>query len=229
MKKISLLLFLVYIITIPFVINVNKAYAEHGTDYYGLILKEMNGEVVEYGLKTVFIADTNGETECEKLIYALKIDFDNNINFQYSEDDSEYSIDFNSLDFSGYIQYDKAEKNITIYMLEHKSNLDFQKIENIIKKTERKNEIDFYQYAKVKLPDNDQGKIKDKLINLLKKQCAKNIQETNLGKSVCITALTGNYKAVKAGDSIIDLNCAVCNYNSGNYLIIGTPIIYESY
>jgi hypothetical protein len=46
---------------------------------------------------------------------------------------------------------------------------------------------------------------------------------------VNITALTGNYEKIKNGDSWIDFNSAVCSYESGNYLIIGTPIIIKAY
>lgn len=200
-------------------------------DIFAAILNETNSEIVEYGLKTVFKAENNGEKECADIIN--KLDIGEEKQFSVYRDEKSYSINFTSKDISGYIESINVENTnrITVEIVEHKSIYDMEALQQQLNRALgcKKEELEFFQYVKSRIRETDVKAANDFIIKLLKKEGATNIVTTDLGSSVSTIADTGKYKKIKNGKSYMDFNSAVCSYESGNYLIIGTPIIMTTY
>ena len=82
------------------------------------------------------------------------------------------------------------------------------------------------QYLKIKSESNV-NKTKEMLLSLLKNKGAENIKEVILENNnrISISANSHSFSSTKILDTYVDLNIAIVNYNTGCYIIIGTPII----
>jgi hypothetical protein len=58
---------------------------------------------------------------------------------------------------------------------------------------------------------------------------ASNIGTVEIDNGYSTVAYTRKYPVMKNDGKWIDFNYAVCSYSSGNYVIIGTPVIITTY
>jgi hypothetical protein len=210
-----------------------KSYADKNNNIIEDIFLETNSQIVECGLKISLQADNNGEKECVNILEKLKLSEVKTVDYSIFNNDDIYSIEFKSSDISGYIQYNKniSEKSISIVVIEKSAKANLynlkQKLDKIINYEKRKPK--YFLYIKGKTELSDITKVNKIIVGILKKNNSKNINTIELDNSTSTTALTGEYEPMKNGNELIDFNSAVCNYSSGNYVIIGTPIIMQSY
>ena len=233
MNKLYMVLLIICYITMPNYIIKKSLYSNKNIDIYRSIIEKTESNVVEYGLKTNFIADNNGIEKCTQIFNSLKQEYYSRINMKTIISSETYRIEFDSEEISGYIRYylNDGDKNIIISVIEHKSQLDFQGLKSRIIKAigNKKQEVEFFQYVKAKTKTADRLKSYSIVTEILKSKGASNIETIDLESSLNITALIGDSNLVKNGDKWINFNCAICSYESGEYVIIGSPIIMESY
>jgi hypothetical protein len=89
--------------------------------------------------------------------------------------------------------------------------------------------VKYYFYLKSKVKENNLSLVNDKINKILKNSGAKNIDTVEINKGFSTVAYTKRYETVKNNGLLMDFNYAVTSYNSGNYIIIGTPTIKETY
>jgi hypothetical protein len=230
--KIKVISSLLCCILLILFVNKEVSYADANEHIFKEILQDTKSQVVEYGVKVCVKVENNDEVLIEEILNKLKVNGD--IIKDLKTEKSHY-IEFNNEGEYGYLEYiygtDQGVLNLEIIKCGH--NLELKELEHrlkmIIRGTDEDKTISIYKYIKAKTNSTDTDQIAKQIIGKLKFNRAQNIDSIQLDNSVNITALTGNYEKIKNGDSWIDFNSAVCSYESGNYLIIGTPIIIKAY
>ena len=231
-KRYMVLLIICFVMMLNFIIKKNF-YSNENIDIYKSIIEKTESNVVEYGLKTNFKTDNNGINECTQIFNSLKHEYYAGLNMNTIITGETYCIEFNSESICGYIKYylNDDEGNISISVIEHRSELNFQGLKDSITKAigSKKEEIKFFQYAKAKMKTTDRLKSYDIVAEILKNKGASNVDTIDLKSSLNITALIGDSNLIKDGNKWVNFNCAISSYESGEYVIIGTPIIMENY
>lgn len=219
-------------ITIFFgVIFLNSYYpkAKKCTNLFSDIISCSNGNVVEYGLRTSFQTKDDGEETCLSLLKKL----DNNYDFQVSKYNNTYSVEFKDDVTNGYIESASEGKyntiTINIVKKQNANNLPQLKnnVEEILKNRNANHK--YFEYVKAKIADSDLSAVNNRVIGLLKDDNAENIKTVSIDNGYSTTAYTKQFENKLVEDGYSDLNYAVCRYASGNYIVIGTPIIMETY
>ena len=210
-------------------VNKEISYASENSSLFEKILTTTKSEVVEYGLKFSLKAENNGEALVKQILNNLDIykSIDNEIRSEKS-----YYIEFKSEEVSGYLEYiyEESNKRINVEITKSGHNLELEELEHRLKKSVGSNNtFNLYRYIKAKTEIADANENVNAIIKVLINNKAKNINIIDLGDSISMTAMTGEYEKIKSGDTWIDFNSAICSYESGTYLIIGTPIIMKSY
>ncbi len=221
------LLFYISIILVYF--NSTISYAKDFNELSTEILKKSNAEVEQYGLRYEFSDTDNGKLACSELFNELYDTWKKDINTTIYENNDQYCIQFYSENESGYIQYYNGK--VVIDISQKKTFNDFKILKiRIDKIVNTKNSSPLcYSYIKAKIGDTDKLKMKNIILTILKKSGASNIKSTDVSKGYSITAFTGSGTPTKVGDEYVDINCVVCSYESGDYLLIGVPIINTCY
>lgn len=232
MKKLNLIILSLYFVIIAGVININGLKPSAKSDLIMDILKNTESEILEFGIRTNYSTENEGERECANILNKFNLDGSKNIDV--FKDKNLYTLEFKTEEISGYIQYIKKNYDrgtITISVIEHKANLGLNELRNRVEKAidNSSEEKKYFQYVKAKTGLSDITYAKDTIAGLLNRRGAANIDSIDIGKGSSITAYTGDYERMKSGLGWIDFNCAVVSYESGNYIIIGTPIIMNSY
>ena len=233
MKKIYLIMISFYIVA--FIVSINKdvSYASRQNDLFTQILSDTKSQVEEYGVKVSFKVDNNNEKQCVDILEKLGVMDNEGINVDVLKNNYQYSIEFRSKESSGYIELnnENGENFITIYIKENKSVNNLPelryKVETAIGEKAKDNK--YFQFVKAKTELTSDTEIRNTIVNELKGRDAKGIDTIKLDRATSITALTGEYEPMKVGNTFVDINCAICSYDSGRYVIIGTPVIMESY
>lgn len=226
-NKIIILIFLCIISLINFK---NLSFAKKNNEILNKMIDSVHGNTVEYGIRANFEINENGEKYCLDLLKELNL-LSNNINI--TRDEKFYSVEFNKAEENGYIEYSSYDNHnivtLNIVKSDNINRLDELKahIEMVISK--EGNNVKYYQYLKAKILENENEKLNDKIINILKAENAINISSVNLKNGISTVAYTKQFNSIKSNGKLMDLNFALCSYSSGNYLIIGTPIIIEAY
>lgn len=226
-NKIIILIFLVIISLFNY-----KSFSltKKNTNLINEVLSSVQGNTVEYGIRATFEINDNGEKYCLELLKKLNLT-DNDINIVKS--DKFYSLDFNKNETKGYIEYSSYDNHnvVTINMIkvDNMNRLEEFKetIEKAINKTEK--DVKYFQFLKAKVIENDKLKLNNKIIEVLKTEKAENIYSVQFNNGISTVAYTKQFDAMKNNGKLMDFNFSLCSYSSGNYLIIGTPIIIEAY
>lgn len=203
--------------------------AKENTNLFNDIINCAEGNVVEYGLKTSFETKDDGEKTCLSILK----DLDNKFDIQVSKENNIYSVDFENDVTNGYIESVAEGKHntITINISKKDSANNLLQLKNRVEAIIEKRNVNhkYFEYVKAKISDSDLLGVNSKVTDLLKNNNCKNIQTISINNGYSTTAYTRQFenKLFEYGNS--DLNYAVCKYTSGNYIIIGTPIIIETY
>lgn len=232
MKYKSYLLFLIILFYGCINTNFMHLYATEKKDVINEIIKYTEGTVVEYGVKIHLEVQDCNETECMQLI--------NGIGFpSYSVNkvqltNGSYCLEFENSLGSGYVEYngDNSQKSITFQAIIKDNKNGIESLKNKVQKSGLfyNKKINYIQYIKLKLNNvRSNDETNTGIINLLKKNNAANIETIRLKNGYSSTAYTGLYSSISDKGQLIDLNFSVCNYSTGNYVIIGTPEIMTTY
>lgn len=223
-KKRFVAILLVLLIVINF--KVIRTNAETSENYLENALKNTNSTVEEVGLNTDYKTNGNGKQECK--VWLKDMNFTNE---RVKVDNrKKYSVDFNDKNMTGYIESVKENNyyDISIYV---KSFSDKNNISELKRKVTKA--INYkstcYTYIKAKSKMKNMNQIAYKMQAYFVKNGAKNLKTTKIKNILSTTMYTGKYDYIFDGTKKIDLNYAVCKYNDGNYIIIGTPILNINY
>lgn len=202
--------------------------------YYGQSIEPLQGYfnindnmVVEKGERITF--KVNKVTD-EELVDMIKEAF-NNIDEKLTlKTSKENSFEFISKNINGYIEKDR--NNVIIYVKTENNKISISQLEDEICKLVQGKGYDLQTnpYLIIK-SENDANKAKENLLSLLKNKGAENIKELALEKKnrISISANSHSFSSTKILGVDVDVNIAVVNYNTGCYIIIGTPIIPITY
>jgi hypothetical protein len=223
-------MFILSIVCLFLILNGKLPYAKE-TDLFEEIISKTGSNVIEYGVRVSFMTDS---IEKEILEGTLKtMGYYNPSNNIISIKDNVYSIDFNNGDFYGFIQSVKQDDGACITLdIKEKStinniNLLKKNIENAV--GEKYKNIKYFLYLKSKLKQSNLTEVNNQIKTILKNTGAKAIDTVEINNGFSTIAYTKKYQAIKNNGKLIDFNYAVTSYNSGNYIIIGTPTIKETY
>lgn len=223
-KKIFAVILLVLLIVTNF--KVLRTSAETNDDYLGNALKNTNSTVEEIGLNINYKINSDGKKECK--VWLKDMNFDS----KSTEVDSKkkYFVDFSDKNMSGYIESVKEDTyyDISIYvkLLTDKNNIIKLK-RKVTKAINYKGTC--YTYIKAKSKMKDVNQIAYKMQAYFVKNGARNLKNTKIKNILSTTMYTGKYDYIFDGTKKVDLNYAVCKYNDGNYIIMGTPILNINY
>lgn len=122
--------------------------------------------------------------------------------------------------------YNTSEEIFTFDILLKEEFISYKKeLEKFMDNLESAYNLEKYEYIKAKLPEDNVQKssesIKDYLIGI----GSHNIKIDEIDRGVIGTANTHTYEGIYSKSRDFDFNFAMSKYNSGTYLIIGSPII----
>lgn len=224
---------LVFLYVLVFVVyfNVTTSLAKNSEEIVSLILQQTSGNVVEHGLRYEFKFEGRGEKIVSEIFSDLPL-LRNKIDVEVIKDKFQYCIEFKEYNSRGYVQYMKGKEEKIIVNFIQERNIEDNggrktEIENIIRT--KGSEVLCFEYVKATALLSDKVQTKNIIETVLKKGGASNINSININDGYSITAYTGQGKPMKVGTELIDINCAIQSYDSGTYVIVGTPVISTCY
>jgi hypothetical protein len=210
--------------------NYKPSLADGEVNLFEEVINTVDGKVSEYGIKAVFETDKDKESYCLELLKKLEIT-GGNINI--IKEDKFYCIDFNNNNTKGYIEsmsYDNhnvVTLNIVQIDAENKLQELEKKVETAIGKKEK--EVKYFKYLKAQFSSRDKSEVNRDIASMLKKHSAVNLDTVQIDNGYSTVAYTKKYLSMKNNGKLIDFNYAVCSYSSGDYIVIGTPVIVTTY
>lgn len=209
-----------------------KFYAESNNEnLFDDIISKTQGKVVEYGVTTSFMATGNGTINCNNILNDMG--FKENSKIAESKSNNIYRIEFQKEKISGYVESvkedDKSIIKISIIANESKNNI--YELKNKVNESVRNHSgnAELFEYLKVKLPDSDIEHTNRTIVSLLESRGTIDIDTVRLQNGFSTICNTGKFKPTMINGKLIDFNFSVSNYTSGNYIIMGTPEILETY
>ena len=218
------------IVCLFLIINGKLLFAKE-TDLFAEIISNTGSNVIEYGVTVSFMTEGIEKDILEDTLKTMG--YYNPSNKIISIKDNVHSIDFKSGDFYGFIESVKLddETYVTLDIKEistvNNINLLKNNIENAVGKKYKN--VKYFLYLKSKLKQSDLTEVNNQIKTILKNSGAKAIDTVEINNGFSTVAYTKKYQAIKNNGDLIDFNYAVASYNSGNYIIIGTPTIKETY
>lgn len=202
--------------------------------YYGKNLEPLQGYfninekmIVEKGERITFKIVKDSDNELKDVITRAFTNINEKIVINASKKDT---FEFTSKNIYGYVEKDR--NNVIIYYKTENNKISINKLEDEMCKIIQGNGYDLqvYQYIKAK-SENNFTKEKERILTLLKDKGAENIKEVTLEKNnrTSISANSHSFSSTKILDTYVDVNVSISNYNTGCYIIIGTPIIPITY
>ena len=123
------------------------------------------------------------------------------------------------------------DNNIIINLRELSENNEIKDLNNKIDSSVKYGkDIRRYEYLKAEVKGNGVSReMKNRIITLFQERGAKDIEGIEINNGFSIIANTGMYQSIKTCGKITDINCAVCDYGTKSEIVIGSPIINETY
>lgn len=232
-KFTKIILFLILILIWNNCFNFKRFYARTNIDYFDYITSVCDANVCEYGVTAEFKNSGDGEKLCNKLFNLFGFNKESDVTVY--KDNFIYRIEFERPQANGYIECTKDLQNgdyITINEISRvkDSNINYLKYQFEESLKDQKSKIKYCQYLRAKITSQKEvGRVNEEIITILKDSGALNISSIDIGKGYSNTAYTGQYETIKNEGKLKDLNIAVTEYDTGKYIIIGTPLIKETY
>lgn len=210
-----------------------KFKANADTDIINQIICSFKGDIKEYGITAAFSCTNSTSSFINNLMDDFKCK--NAKNIKTFKNDHMCRIEFENGYERGYFEIADIKNNtglmtINIISTDKKSNIKClkSKFESILKK--QKCKIKYFEYIKARIPDNKNlPEESAEIINNLKESQGTNIHAENISNGCSITAYMKKYTPVMVNGRPVDFNIAITHYDTGKYIIIGTPIINETY
>lgn len=221
--------------------NDRVSYGANKWDVTQSVIQEAQGEVVECEVKTIFNIRNDKERDtCLELLNELEYTKSKEASISITKDELSYCIKFEKGNISGYLEssFDKNHNIITIDIVQKCQENQIENINNtidsLIHKVDNNNHIELsnkqtFKFVKAKISVNDINQVNNKIIKLLEKHNSVNVNTININNGCSTIAYTGKSEYILNQGKKIDINYAICKYSSGNYVVIGTPIIITSY
>lgn len=193
-------------------------------------IKLSEGIPVETTVKVKFKADNLDERYYTNMLNKLNIG-----SFKANEVKNIQGncLEFNNNIASGYIEsmrYDNYNLVTILISVKSTNNLLEELRNKVTEAVGRDIEfIEYFQNIRAKIAIDDLSKINKDLTLLLKGLGVMDIQTVKLQNGYSSVAKTKSYIYKEDSTRGLDFNFALCNYASGNYIILGTPIIITSY
>lgn len=204
--------------------------ANEKVDMFSEIISKTGTQVMEYGVQVSFSTQDSGEEVCKSILNRLN--YDKNIKINMEKDNDNYYIEFSNSIVEGYINSINSDNDniisINIKEYGHKNRLTELKAK-IKESIECNEEIVFFEYIKGKTIDSNIKELNKQIIGILKSFNTKGIKTVEINNGLSTTAYTHQYSELNVGGEFIDFNYALCNYNTGNYMILATPVISITY
>jgi hypothetical protein len=208
----------------------SSSLASKKLDFFKEIVSLAEGKVVEYGVKANFEISEDEEAYCLELLGKLKVE---NTDINVVKDDKFYSVEFKNNELKGYIESTSYDNHnvVSLNVVQYDSEYRLSDLKNRVSIAVGKDEKDvkYFDYLKAQINKSDKEKMNNDIIELLKKNNASSIDTIKIDNGYSTVAYTKNYPVMKNNGKWMDLNYAVCSYSSGDYVIIGTPIIITTY
>jgi hypothetical protein len=190
------------------------------------ISEKIHGTSVEYGIN-VILQDIQSDSESFSNVLRNK---NNYLCINERDNDKGYYGKFQSDNDEITIKGIKGlkEKKYDILIKNkygHIGSKEYFKLLNL----KSKKIVRVSDYIKVKLSNDDLKKYKNMTLIELSKLGFKNIETVSLRGGYSGTAKRNLFFSNEVGDKMNDLNFALCRYDSGNYLVLGTPVITALY
>ena len=176
-----------------------------------------NYEVLENGVKLQYYTKTNLEEEKNRIINILSI---NNYNQKISKNSIYVNGDRNNIKFEIKGSLNHKGNFIEIQAIENNNKINIMNLQKKLSKIKDKyiEDEQYFTFTKGKLIKNSDEK--SRLNKLFKEKKAK--------ENETISISSGITSRVKLKNEL-QINYSLCDYNSGTYLIVGTPIIFIEY
>jgi len=208
----------------------DKCNALQNIDVFKELLKTTNNQVIEIGLKVEYKTNNNGESECRELLNNLNLNLNSNV---LINNNKSFCVEFTKENFSGYIESSLSEGyNVIVLAItkETKDNdlNDIEKNVRLVLKGENAKPR-FFKYVKAKLEEHDLATINQKLLKEMESEGAYNIDSLKISNGYSTVANTNRFNPEISDGKLIDINYVLCNYSTGDYILIGTPEIIASY
>lgn len=223
---------LLLLFILPLICFNTKFYASDGEkNLENEIIEKTNSNVEEYGVTTSFNTESDGRKVTNAILKDLG--YETNGEVTAFERDDVYRLEFKSGSYYGYVESVKEDDGniIKIDVKDVTSKNDLNSLKENIEKSVSKHHLNpkIFTYLKAKCPCSDIKTTNETIVNLLKKNGTINIDTCKLLRSYSTVCYTGHYNPIFNNGRFTDFNFAVCSYTSGNYIIIGTPEIIETY
>lgn len=229
MKKVACLM-LICILNLSFILN-DKFYIKE--DFINKFIHGLDLSIEEYGIRI----ELEGMSEkdfidfyidiCEEALSVKGIE--SNFNIEYGKNITTLTQMEEDIKISG-LMNNKSKNSYVELKFNIKSIEEKDKIDELLKKEVKLDDSKrVYKYAKAKLPEEELEKNVLNIKNTLKNENSKDIDIVYSEAGVLGTALARSPYSKNGFLGYEDINFAVMNYDSGVYLIVGTPIIYSSY
>ena len=229
MKKVACLM-LICILNLSFILN-DKFYIKE--DFINKFIHGLDLSIEEYGIRI----ELEGMSEkdfidfyidiCEEALSVKGIE--SNFNIEYGKNITTLTQMEEDIKISG-LMNNKSKNSYVELKFNIKSIEEKDKIDELLKKEVKLDDSKrVYKYAKAKLPEEELEKNVLNIKNTLRNENSKDIDIVYSEAGVLGTALARSPYSKNGFLGYEDINFAVMNYDSGVYLIVGTPIIYSSY
>ncbi|ERI89462.1 hypothetical protein HMPREF1982_04734 [Clostridiales bacterium oral taxon 876 str. F0540] len=206
------------------------SYAKKNVDLFNTIIEKTDGRTLEYGVKASFYVNNDGELYCIDLLKRLGLD-GGEINAIKNND--SYCLEFNNNNYKGYIESTSNDNHnvVSVNIVKNDSKNGLSELINLLQKNIEKDQKDikYFQYLKAQIDNEDLFKVNNEITDILKEQGSIDVDTVALDNGFSTSANTKRYNSITSGGKMIDFNVAVCHYSSGNYIVIGTPVIITSY
>ena len=199
-------------------------------DMFSEIINKTGVQVMEYGIQASFSTQDSGEEVCKSILKTLN--YDKSIKINKEKSNGNYYIEFSSAMVEGYIYSVNSDNNnvVTINIKEYSHENNLTKLKAKIKKSIKCNEeIVFFQYIKTKTINSNMKELNKQVIGILKSFDTEKIKTIEINNGLSTTAYTHQYNELNVGGEFIDFNYALCSYDTGNYMILATPVISITY
>jgi hypothetical protein len=210
-------------------------------DPFSSVLNETKGKVALCEVKVSFdIANNKGQDICLEFLKQLEVTKGAGSSINIVKDEFKYCIEFQNDGISGFIESGTYNYHnvITIDIEQKCQDNQLENIKNTIdsaiNKIQKSGSIKYenkqvFEFIMAELPSLDIYQLNDNVIRLLKKHNSFNVNSIEINKGISTVAYTGREGFILNQGRKMDFNYAICKYSSGNYLVMGTPIIIKPY
>jgi uncharacterized FlaG/YvyC family protein len=205
------------------------------------VLQETQGKVVLCEIKTSFdLANNKDSDRCLELLNELEFTKGKGASINIMKDEVNYCVEFQNENISGYIESTSYNNHNTI-TIDIQKKCENNQLENIneainfsINKVYNSSLMEIsnkqtFKFIKAEVPGTDIHEVNNKVAKLLKKHNSVNVNTIDINNGFSTVAYTGRNEYIQNQGKKIDFNYAICKYSSGNYVVIGIPIITASY